>query len=705
MRKIYLTLLSCIAISLFAWGGQSAYAQLTSTSFVIGETGDPSNTALDAFDPDVIYNDINDEFFVVWSGDTLNGRNDIFGQRVNASTGARIGNIILVSTQASPSNVDFDCFDPKVEWNEVSNEYLVVWSGDDSTTTLVDGENEIFGQRVDAMGNRVGNMIRVSFMGTDGDGGSDAFDPEIAYNYIDNNYLVVWSADDSVGGEDEIYGQVLDSVGGLLGSVTRLSFMGPNGSGTYDADRPDLAFNGDDNEYMVVWDADDDTPPQINGETEIFALRVNNMGMPLDSARKISDVGPDGSGAFDALDAEIAWNSDRNEYLVVFQGEDSLSDDADIHGQLLDAAGFEIGDNDFRISNIGPEFNPAVFTDDPSVIYNEECGQYLVAYESDSVGILSVNGENEIYGQRLASDGSFIGVDSLISLAGSALGNGSFDALNPSVGFSYGSGQYIVVYYAEDTIGGLVDGKNEIFGNFVGCCLGPVFDACPLDTIITPSTFDCEVAVSWAEPQAFDGCGGNTVTQDAMPGDLFAVGITTVNYAVSDTIGNTDSCSFDIEIEEPFIPNGVTQTGNQLCATTTAATYQWFLNGSPIAGATSQCYIATQNGNYSVEFEDNGCVGLSEFDNFMVGLENGLVNAPTVFPVPAQDLLRVQFENVPLGMIQIEVVDLTGRVLVDMAAEGLSDWQIDLSTVQNGSYLLRVSAAEGQFVQPIQVLR
>lgn len=704
MRHFYLIAISCLAICCGVWGGQSAQSQ-NPNKFQVGVTGDPGNTTLDAFDPDAVYNETEDEFFVVWSGDTLNGRNDIFGQRIDANTGARIGNSFLISSQASPSNVDFDCFDPKVEWNEFENEYLVVWSGDDSTATLVDGENEIFGQRIDAAGNLVGGSIRVSFMGTDGDTGSDAFDPEIAFNYNDNNYLVAWSADDSVGGEDEIYVQLLDSVGGLVGSVVRVSFMGPNGSGTYDADRPDIAFNGDDNEYMVVWDADDDTPPLINGETEIFARRLDNMGMPLDTTRRISDVGIDGNGSYDALDAEIAWNADLNEYLVVFQGEDSLTDDADIHGQRLDNLGFEIGMNDFRISNIGPEFDPAVFSDDPSVVYNGECGEYLVVFESDSIGNVSVNGENEIYSQRLTGTGMPIGVDSLVSSAGNALGNGSFDALNPSVVYNFNSASFLVVYYSEDTLNGLVDGKNEIWGNLISCCTGPEFVDCPADTVITPTTFDCDIPVFWTEPTAVDGCIGTSVVQSTFPGDTFSVGAEIVTYIVTDSLGSSDTCEFQIAIEDPIITNGITQSGDTLCANDAAAVYSWFLNGLAIPNSNSQCIVATVNGDYEVELEDNGCFGFAEFENFMVSRENALAQAPQVYPNPAQDLLKVRFEAAPVGTVQLSLLDLTGRILIKATGEGLSEWELDLSQVLNGSYLLRITTAEGSTVQQVRVLR
>ena len=42
----------------------------------------------------------------------------------------------------------FDALDPAVTYNPVEDEYLVAWEGDDDVGGLVDGELEIFGQRL-----------------------------------------------------------------------------------------------------------------------------------------------------------------------------------------------------------------------------------------------------------------------------------------------------------------------------------------------------------------------------------------------------------------------------------------------------------------------------------------------------------------------------------------------------------------------------
>ena len=70
----------------------------------------------------------------------------------------------------------------------------------------------------------VGFPQRLTQIGPDGDAAFDAYDPEVAYNSLQDEFLVVWSGTDpSAPGDIEIYGRLLNGVGAPKGPVHRLS--------------------------------------------------------------------------------------------------------------------------------------------------------------------------------------------------------------------------------------------------------------------------------------------------------------------------------------------------------------------------------------------------------------------------------------------------------------------------------------------------
>ena len=78
MKNFYFKALAGWVLLLGMYGGQQLIAQTPSSPIRISQHGPDGDPNLDAFDPDLAYNDNDDEFLVVWAGDTLNGRNDVF---------------------------------------------------------------------------------------------------------------------------------------------------------------------------------------------------------------------------------------------------------------------------------------------------------------------------------------------------------------------------------------------------------------------------------------------------------------------------------------------------------------------------------------------------------------------------------------------------------------------------------------------------
>jgi uncharacterized repeat protein (TIGR01451 family) len=367
-----------------------------------------------------------------------------------------------------------------VAYNSTNNEYLVVWTADDNTGSLVDGEWEIFGQRIDAAtGAEVGtNDFRISDMGPDGDANYDANAVYAAYNSTNNEYLVVWSGDDNtapqVDNEFEIFGQRLNAATGAeIGTNDfKISDMGTDGNITEAGSSPIVVYNVTNNEYLVVWRGDDDTAPLVNNEFEIFGQRLEGAtGAEVGTNDfRISDMGPDGDINYTIYSLDAAYNSTNNEYFVTWVSEDNsgtlIDDEYEVFGQRLNAStGAELGTNDFRISDMGPDGNTSYDAINVSVAYSNLANEYLVVWDGDDNTGTLVDDKFEIFGQRLnAATGAETGTnDFRISDMGPD-GNTAYTASTPSVVFNSVSNEYLVTWTSDDNTGSLVDNENEVYG-------------------------------------------------------------------------------------------------------------------------------------------------------------------------------------------------------------------------------------------------
>ena len=168
----------------------------------------------------------------------------------------------------------------------------------------------------------LGSQTRISFTGADGDETLEAVSPSVAYNPVANQYLVAWSASD-VGG-DEIFARLVDAAGAPVGAQFRISDMGPPMAAGFDAGRPAVAYNARRNEYLVVWSGDDSAGPLVDDEFEIFAQRLSAAGAELGANdRRISEMGPNGDTAYFARGPAIAYNPTSDEFLVAWSGPDN----------------------------------------------------------------------------------------------------------------------------------------------------------------------------------------------------------------------------------------------------------------------------------------------------------------------------------------------------------------------------------------------
>jgi hypothetical protein len=126
-----------------------------------------------------------------------------------------------------------------------------------------------------------------------------------------------------------------------------------------------------------------------------------------------------------------------------------------------------------------------------------------------------------------------------------------------------------------------------------------------------------------------------------------------------------------------------------LSASASGANYQWIncLNNSPIPGATSQNYMATQNGQYAVVVTENGCTDTSSCLNVVsVNLSQNISsNNIALGPNPAENELFISSAS---PVQQITVYSSSGALI--FIKNGNSLQTVDIRDLAAGIYFIEV---------------
>lgn len=212
--------------------------------------------------------------------------------------------------------------------------------------------------------------------------------------------------------------------------------------------------------------------------------------------------------------------------------------------------------------------------------------------------------------------------------------------------------------------------------------------------------------VTYNNPIAQDNClgeGGEWNLESGLPsGSVFPAGVTTQLFTYTDASGNEGACSFEVIVLEPvnfsniLVTNDAGGLGNGAINITVTGgvgpyTYKWFHEGQVIA--TTEDLTGLTEGLYTVEVTDaNGCVFLTE--NIEVrtvtnAVEPAWLSGIKLQPNPTAGMLRIVLNGVPAGMLEISVIDNTGRALLTTITENQQTETLDCSTLPQGLYIVR----------------
>lgn len=132
----------------------------------------------------------------------------------------------------------------------------------------------------------------------------------------------------------------------------------------------------------------------------------------------------------------------------------------------------------------------------------------------------------------------------------------------------------------------------------------------------------------------------------------------------------------------------ISQSGNILIVNPAAATYQWSLNGTPIAGATSQTYVATQSGVYTVSTTSSTLCPATSAGFTVTGVGINEVATSDIFrlyPNPSNGKFTI--ESSDFAGAEITIYDVLGRAVYQKQLLSSTE-SVDMSSAVNGTYYL-----------------
>jgi hypothetical protein len=276
----------------------------------------PTSPECARYYPKVAYDWVHHEYLVVWYNWWSLNFQDIYAQRV--TTTGELKSSFAVATGAY-GDLKSRLY-PALAYNAMAGEYLVVYMYD----ALSDGIHyEVWGRRVAWNGSWLGSEFQIFSWA------NRAFwNPRVAWNSYRNEYLVVASAlDTETGLWNDVAGRRVMANGTTPYPGHNISYQNQ----TLQPHQPDVTYNLAADEYLVVW-----RQRFAGDDWDIYGARVRGDNDAV--------VNPPGIFAIDgtAVDQRypaVATNM-QDRYLVVWQhGEGQPATDYEIYGRELNVVG------------------------------------------------------------------------------------------------------------------------------------------------------------------------------------------------------------------------------------------------------------------------------------------------------------------------------------------------------------------------------
>jgi hypothetical protein len=310
------------------------------------------------------------------------------------------------------STDSLDNLSPAIAYNSLHGEYLVVW------TTVQGSTWHISARRVGVDGS-----LRSSF-DVDTIAAVRLWEPAVAYSPAHDEYLIVYTGEVAEENYD-IFARRIKWDG--TGAAARTSLA----TGPDIQQHPSVAYNRQNDQYLVVYEE----------ETAAPATRVLGRLLKASDGTLQSGGVPIAAGVGQyRRQPDVAYNPDRNNYLVVYSYEEPASSGCSIPARIA-SADLLVLSREFRVgANPGCGYEPAVATGP---------GEYLVVWSTS----------DQVYGRRVGAEGMPRGPSGGFALPSTAPAP---NRRNPDVAYRAGFGYLATWWQFQES-----SEEGDVYGRFV----------------------------------------------------------------------------------------------------------------------------------------------------------------------------------------------------------------------------------------------
>lgn len=176
------------------------------------------------------------------------------------------------------------------------------------------------------------------------------------------------------------------------------------------------------------------------------------------------------------------------------------------------------------------------------------------------------------------------------------------------------------------------------------------------------------------------------------------------------TVENQFGCKATTDTSRLFFntlpPKPIITVNSSSLTITQSGLYQWYLNGNVILAAQSPKHQALISGDYHCVLTDpnTGCKANSDTINLIITyLEENRPLNPTLSPIPAKDKLTVSFAANTF-IQSYEVFNLSGKLVLSKEIQKTrQQFNVNVSLISRGMYLLKISTENGLFQEKILI--